>query len=286
VINDSAAVAHLAAELRRERDRSADLEAQVRRLTGSVQNLLTFARDVSHDLKVPLAGICGYAQLLEHLDLDHGRPDEYDEFVGEITRATGRMRHLIDDVLAFATLPEAEVRLRPIDLNALADEVIADAVGTGHPRPLITRDDLPPVQGDDGLVRRLLENLLGNSIKYVRPGEAAVAHLAAWATTDGTVRLAVTDHGIGIPDGQHERVFEDLHRAHPEGYPGTGLGLSICRRIVHRLGGRIGADPRFRGGTRIWFDLPAAQPSGERPRQLAGAIPAGHRTAEPNLRIA
>lgn len=285
MINDSAAVADLSAELQRERERSADLERKVRRLTDSVQQLLTFARDVSHDLKAPLAGICGYAQLLEHLDVDHGRPDEYDEFVGEITRATGRMRRLIDDVLAFATLPEAEVRLRPIDLNALVDEVIADVADFNHPRPVITRDDLPYVQGDYGLIRRLVENLLGNSIKYVRPGEAAVAHLAG-TTADGMVRLALTDRGIGIPDGQHEQVFEDLHRAHPDAYPGSGLGLSICRRIVQRLGGEIGADPQFRGGARIWFHLPAAQPLDERPLQLVGAIPADHRTAARNLRIA
>ena len=283
--NDSEAVADLYAELQRERERTTALERKVQRLSESVRELVTFAQDVSHDLKAPLAGICGYAQLLEHLDVDHGRPVEYDEFLGEINRTTDRMRRLIDDVLAFATLREAPVRLAGVDLNALVDELIADAVEFNHPTPLVTRADLPVVRADYGLLRRLLENLLGNSIKYVRPGEAAVVHVSAASAGDGMVQLAVTDRGIGIPDGQHEQVFEDLHRAHPDAYPGSGLGLSICRRIVQRLGGDIGADPQFRDGARIWFRLPVAPALEESPLQLVGAAPAELRPVR-NLRIA
>ena len=258
----SLAVANLYAEVERERRRNAELQEQVQRLTTSVQELVTFAQDVSHDLKTPLAGICGYAQLLEHLDLAAGRPPEFDEFVTELTRCTDRMRQLIDDVLDFSTLREARVHVSPVDLNTLVDDVILDATGLIRPAPAITHDRLPVVQGDHGLIRRLLENLLGNAIKYVRPGEAARVHVVADTDDDGMVRIAVCDRGVGIPDGQHEEIFKELHRAHPDVYPGSGLGLSICRRIVQRLGGDIGADPQFRDGARIWFRLPAARTSG------------------------
>ncbi|GGQ73656.1 hypothetical protein GCM10010166_49740 [Couchioplanes caeruleus subsp. azureus] len=253
------------AELERERRRNAELEHRVRELSRSVQDLEAFSREISHDLKAPLAGICGYAQLLTHLDVGYPRPVDYDDFVAEINRGTDRMRRLIDDVLAYSTVRGARLHLTNIDLNALIDDVVADQAmelprpGTApRPEPQITWERLPPVRGDHGMLRRVVENLLGNALKYVRPGEPAQVHISARTGPDGFVRTEVTDQGVGIPDGQHEAIFGELHRAHPDAYPGTGLGLTICRRIVQRLGGEIGADPQFRGGARIWFTLPAA----------------------------
>ncbi|MGA5299890.1 sensor histidine kinase [Nucisporomicrobium flavum] len=256
----------LRAELERERRRNADLERQVRDLSRSVAELEAFSREISHDLKAPLAGICGYAQLLTHMDLGFVPPPDYDDFVAEINRGTDRMRRLIDDVLAYSTVRGARLHLTTIDLSALVHDVVADRAldlprpgVPARPVPRVTWDDLPAVRGDHGMLRRLLENLLGNALKYVRPGETARVHVSARPEEDGMVRIEVTDEGVGIPDGQHEAIFAELHRAHPDAYPGTGLGLTICRRIAQRLGGAIGADPHFRGGARIWFTLPAAQ---------------------------
>ncbi|MFI5495101.1 ATP-binding protein [Actinoplanes sp. NPDC051859] len=263
------------AELERERRRNAALEHRVQELSRSVQDLEAFSREISHDLKAPLAGICGYAQLLTHLDVGYPRPDDYDDFVAEINRGTDRMRRLIDDVLAYSTVRGARLHLTKIDLNALIDDVVADRAvelprpgAAPRPAPHITWEPLPAVRGDHGMLRRLLENLLGNALKYVRPGEPARVHVGVRPGPDGFVRVEVTDQGVGIPDGQHEAIFGELHRAHPDAYPGTGLGLTICRRIVQRLGGSIGADPQFRGGARIWFTLPAAvveTDAGQRP---------------------
>ncbi|WP_433795237.1 sensor histidine kinase [Actinoplanes sp. CA-252034] len=267
-VSDSAALvnielAGLRTELERERHHNAELQATMDGLRRSVTELRNFARDVSHDLKAPLAGILGYAQLLEHLDFGFARPAGYDEFVSEINRSADRMRRLIDDVLAYSATSDSTLRLAPIDLSALVDDLAADASGLIRPTPLITRDTLPAVHGDHSMVRRLLENLLGNAIKYVPLGEAARVHVSAQAIEGDMVRIEITDHGIGIQDGQHEAIFEELHRAHPEAYPGNGLGLPICRRIVQRMGGAIGADPRHRGGARIWFTLPPAPTAGE-----------------------
>ncbi|WP_232344736.1 sensor histidine kinase [Actinoplanes awajinensis] len=262
-------LADLYAQLDRERHRNAELERTVEGLTRSVNELQEYARDVSHDLKAPLAGICGYAQLLEHLDVGFPRPVEYDEFVAEINRCTDRMRRLIDDVLAYSTTRDARLRIATIDLNALVDDLTADATELLYPAPQVTREPLPAVQGDHGMVRRVLENLLGNAFKYVPAGETARVHVAGRVLDDRLVRIEVSDHGIGIPDGQHEAIFDELHRIHPDAYPGTGLGLPICRRIVQRLNGTIGADPQFRGGTRIWFTLPLAPVSAEQPADPA-----------------
>ncbi|MET8149496.1 ATP-binding protein [Actinoplanes sp. NPDC049668] len=260
---------HLYAELERERLRNAELERRVAELSRSVQDLEAFAREISHDLKAPLAGICGYAQLLTYLDVGSPRPADYDDFVAEINRGTDRMSRLIDDVLAYSTVSGTALHLTTIDLAALIDDVVADRAveqlrpgAASWPAPQITWDFLPAVRGDHGMLRRLLENLVGNALKYVRPGEPARVHIAARTGDDGLVLVEVTDEGIGVPDGQHEAIFGELHRAHADAYPGTGLGLTICRRIVQRLGGSIGADPNVRRGARIWFTLPAAGPTG------------------------
>ncbi|MEV4706344.1 HAMP domain-containing sensor histidine kinase [Actinoplanes sp. NPDC049316] len=265
--------AALRAELERERQRTAELERQVRDLSRSVAELEAFSREISHDLKAPLTGIGGYAQLLTHMDFGFVPPQDYDDFLAEINRGIDRMRRLIDDVLAYSTARGARLHLATIDLSALVDDVVADRVvdlsrpgAPKRPPPRITWDDLPAVRGDHGMLRRLLENLLGNALKYVRPGETARVHVSARPDENGMVRIEVTDEGVGIPEGQHEAVFAELHRAHPDAYPGTGLGLTICRRIVQRLGGAIGADPTFRGGARIWFTLPAAE-------TVAGPVP-------------
>jgi signal transduction histidine kinase len=255
---------NLYARLEREQLRNQELERRVTELSRSVEELEAFSREISHDLKAPLAGICGYAQLLTHLDIGSPHPEDYDDFVAEINRGTDRMRRMIDDVLAYSTAGGARLHLTRIDLSTLIDDVVADRavepLGPGavsRPAPRITWETLPAVRGDHGMLQRLLENLLGNALKYVRPGEAARVHISG-RTEGRLVRVEVIDQGVGIPDGQHEAIFGELHRAHPEAYPGTGLGLTICRRIVQRLGGAIGADPQFHGGARIWFTLPVA----------------------------
>ncbi|SDT46763.1 sensor histidine kinase [Actinoplanes derwentensis] len=256
VVTVGTELAALRIELERERQHNADLQRTVERLYQSVAELRTFARDVSHDLKAPLAGVYGYAQLLEHLDVGYPHPPGYDEYVSEINRSAGRMRQLIDDVLTYASTEDARLRTGPIDLGALVDDLATDALSLTTPVPRITRDALPVIRGDHGMVRRLMENLLGNAIKYVPLGEAAQVHVAARAVGDGTVRIEISDQGIGIQAGQHELIFEELHRSLPEAYPGNGLGLAICRRIVRRLGGVIAADPHYQDGARIWLTLP------------------------------
>jgi signal transduction histidine kinase len=110
------------------------------------------------------------------------------------------------------------------------------------------------------LVRQLLDNLIGNAVKYTAPGAAPEITITSAPTADGRIRVEVTDRGIGIPPGQHEAIFGNFHRAHRgEAYTGTGLGLTICERIVERHGGTIVATDNPAGpGTRVSFTLPAA----------------------------
>jgi hypothetical protein len=122
------------------------------------------------------------------------------------------------------------------------------------------------------MLRQLVDNLVGNALKYVRPSTAARVDVTAArvdvtaarvdvtaAPAGGWVRVEIADRGIGIPRAERDTVFEPFHRARTEhAYGGTGLGLAICQRIVDRHGGRIGVTDNAGGGTRFFFTLPAA----------------------------
>ncbi|AEV86344.1 Adaptive-response sensory-kinase sasA [Actinoplanes sp. SE50] len=153
----------------------------------------------------------------------------------------------------------------PVDLA----EIVADITGAradaavvaGKPEPRFTIGDLPPVQAEPVLVRQLVDNLVGNAIKYTAPGVVPVLQISADAS-DGMVTVRITDNGIGIPEGRHDAIFGNFHRAHAgDGYLGTGPGLAICKRIVERHGGEITATDDPGGGSTFRFTLPAATAS-------------------------
>jgi signal transduction histidine kinase len=110
----------------------------------------------------------------------------------------------------------------------------------------------------------VLNNLVGNALKYTRPGKPPHIDITAQTITPGAgaasyIDVQISDRGIGIPAGQHTAIFTDFHRAHPNGsYSGTGLGLAICHRIVERHGGHIYATDNPGGGTSIHFTVPPA----------------------------
>ncbi|GGN76893.1 hypothetical protein GCM10010112_49450 [Actinoplanes lobatus] len=225
--------------------------------------LTNFAGVVAHDLLNPLAGVDGWAMAVRYsLDgvPDHPDLDEARGGLDRLTQASARMRGLIDGLLSYATAREATVVPDRVDL----DEVVADiaqartdaAAVSGRPEPRFTIGVLPPVQADPVLVRQLIDNLVGNAIKYTAPEVVPALRITA-VQDDTMVTVRIVDNGIGIPEGQHEAIFGNFHRAHvSHGYQGTGLGLAICRRIVERHGGTITATDDPAGGTCFTFTLP------------------------------
>ena len=131
-----------------------------------------------------------------------------------------------------------------------------------HAEGAISCGPIPAVAADPVLLRQVVDNLLGNALKYVVPGEEPKVEVTGEAT-DGLVVISVADHGIGLPGGEHDRIFDEFHRAHYRDYEGSGLGLSICRRIVSRHGGTIVARDNPAGrGTVFEFTLPEHQQVG------------------------
>jgi signal transduction histidine kinase len=228
--------------------------------------LAAFAGVVAHDLKNPLAAIIGYAELVTD-ELDAGQLD-LDLLRSTVARATlkvHRMGELIDDLLAYATARDKPLKVEPVDLKALVDDITADLLGSPAADATITVGPLPTVSADAGMLRQLLTNVVDNAVKYTRPGVPAQIEVSA-TTTEGTVHLRIDDRGIGIPTGQRTRVFTAFHRVHTDRPDtGTGLGLAICQRVAERHGGSVTATDSPDGGTRITVTLPLV--AGTHPRR-------------------
>ena len=224
--------------------------------------LESFAGVVAHDLLGPLSVIDGWAEMLtvelelsEQLSREEAAPK-----LARIRAAASNMQQLIEDLLASSTSRSQELHATRVDLDSLARTVATERgeMTTGVP-PRIEVDPLPAVHADEAMVRQLLNNLIGNAIKYVRPGDSPEIAVRARRMGD-RVEVTVADHGIGIPAEERDDVFEAFHRAHGDDrYDGHGIGLAVCKDIVERHGGRIAALAPLDGvGIRMVFTLPAA----------------------------
>lgn len=223
------------------------------------RELVAFAGVVAHDLKNPLTTIDGWTEVLAD-ELEGGEePDPVlaATVVEKLQSASGRMKSLIRHLLEHATSRDAAMRPEVVDVEELVRDIAEGRDATAS----VEIRDVPPVRADAAMVRQLLENLVGNALKYVVPGEPAhvVVDGSPAPGETGTVAVRVTDNGVGIPDESKGLVFQQFYRAHASEYAGTGLGLAICRRIVDRHGGTITVRDNPEGrGTQIEVLLPAA----------------------------
>lgn len=226
--------------------------------------LRAFAGVVAHDLKGPLAAVVGHLEIVSDLLAADGQR-QTDRMSRSVDRAAGaarRMTELINDLLDYVVARDATLKLEPTDLSTLIDSVVQERTAhlraTGDPNtPDIFCGPMPMVLADAHLLRQVIDNIVGNAVKYTRPGERARVDISAHHTPDGKVRIDIADRGIGIPPDECDKVFLAFHRAHRgAGYSGTGLGLPICKRIIERHGGEIGVTQNPGGGSRFFFTVP------------------------------
>ncbi|MAS56165.1 MAG: GAF domain-containing sensor histidine kinase [Nocardioides sp.] len=237
--------------------RNRQLATAIDELERSNQQLAAFAGQVSHDLRNPLAAVTGNLELLEDLVLA-AEPDvaTMRGLISRAHRSTERMGRLVDEVLTFAVLGGRLDRHR-VDVDALMREVRED-LSSQLAGAAIEVGELPAVQADPVQLRIVLQNLVSNAAKYTRPGTTASISVHA-EVSGATWRLAVVDHGLGVPPADRDRVFEPFVRvAQGLRVDGTGMGLPTCQRIVQAHGGRIGLDETPGGGATAWVELPAA----------------------------
>jgi PAS domain S-box-containing protein len=240
------------------------LERHAAELARSNRELQEFAYVASHDLQEPLRKVQAFGDRLAH----HAGPaldDTGRDYLARMQGAAGRMQTLIQDLLAYArvaTQARPPVRL---SLGRLAQEALSDlAARVAATEGTVSLGPLPDAEGDPVQVRRVLQNLLGNALKFHRPGEPPSVSVTARMVgaprpRDARVEVTVADRGIGFDERHAERIFSPFQRLHGRHeYEGTGMGLAICRRIVERHGGTIAARGRPGEGSEFVFTLPAA----------------------------
>lgn len=221
----------------------------------SNQELEQFAYVASHDLQEPLRAIAGYTQLLVYDYRD--RLDEtalvYADFIVDGAK---RMQQLIEDLLAYSRVGIRGQEFAPTDCNAVLQQVLRNLqVAIADNQATITADPLPTVNGDRNQLVQLLQNLIGNAIKFHRDEPPQVYITAHQQDNDWLFQ--VQDNGIGIKPQYLERIFEVFKRLHTRReYPGTGIGLAICKKIATRHGGHIWATSEPGVGTTFYFTIP------------------------------
>jgi len=242
-------------------DRALDeTETSRAELERSNTHLASFAGQVSHDLRNPLATVAmSLFMLHEQLDEVAGAPvDEaaladMTATVDRALRGTRRMEALIHDLLAYARVG-GDLHREEVAVGDLVAQVLAD-LGRAVALFYVRTRDLPVVVGDATQLGAVLQNLVANAVKFTPAGTRERVVEISGATLPDHWRIEVADRGIGIDPGDAEKVFEPLTQIDRDA-EGSGIGLATCRRIVQAHGGRIGVEPRDGGGTVVWFELP------------------------------
>lgn len=230
-----------------------------RELRRSNEHLAAFAGQVSHDVQGPLAAVLMSLQLLEE-EVADGEDAPVDAatlrmLMGTAMSGAQRMRATVAGLMDFAVLG-GRLQVAELDTNALVEDVLVD-LAARRGRTEVVVEDLPPVLGDDVQVRAVLQNLLGNAMKYAVTDQPVVR--VSGEVRDRVVRVSVADNGPGVPAAERAKVFDLMVRGDgvtQTGVEGLGIGLATCRRIVESHGGRIGVDEAPGGGADFWFELP------------------------------
>ncbi|GHF47909.1 signal transduction histidine kinase/DNA-binding response OmpR family regulator [Deinococcus metalli] len=242
-----------------ERQHRLTLERRVQERTAALERsnreLEQFAYVASHDLKEPLRTVSSFAQLLQGR---HGAQlDERGQrYLTIVIEGAQRMFTLIEDVLAMARVSHA-ASPRPVHLDGLLDDVVSSLDSLSQETGAqITSSPLPTLAGDPTQFVQLFQNVIGNALKFRRPGVPPRVHVAAHPVPEGW-EFTVTDNGIGMEAQYLEQVFTVFQRLHSrQAYPGNGIGLSVCQKIVESHGGRIWLESVPDQGTTLHFTLP------------------------------
>jgi PAS domain S-box-containing protein len=238
-----------------------DLERVVAERTGelrvTISELEGLSYTVSHDMRAPLRAMQSFASYL--VDEYTSKLDEQGvHYLEQIMRSAVRLDRLIQDVLSYTRILHTPLPMRRVNLDRLVRDIIETSVSPGQPiEPRIEiKGTLPVVAGNEALLTQCVSNLLSNAIKFVAPGSTPHVEFSAEAVEDDSIRVWVTDTGIGIAPQDHDRIFRLFERIHPTTkYEGTGIGLTIVRKATERMGAQLGFESEVGKGSRFWIQL-------------------------------
>ena len=237
-----------------------DLETELAERDNLIRDLQAYAHSVAHDLRSPLAGALGFAQLLD----DPSFPlenEERQEYVRVVVESLEKANSIIDELLLLAEVRKSEISIEPLDMTLIvAQSLHRISILVAESGALITHPESWPLTvGYPAWIEEVWVNYITNAIKY--GGRPPVIELGASHSDNGEVRFWVQDNGNGLSVEQQAMLFVPLTRLEMTRATGYGLGLSIVQRIVHKLNGRVGIESRGISGegSRFYFTLPIAE---------------------------
>lgn len=235
---------------------SEQINRQNRELWQANEELRQFAYVASHDLKEPLRMIGSYTQLIEKMYKNQETEDSklFFEFINE---GVFRMNSLLDDLLRYATIGNAEAEKRPVKIIDIVEIAIQNLrLSIEESNTAIHCEELPEVHSISSLLIQLFQNLISNAVKF-RKADTPSEIFISCTEKEGFYEFAVKDNGIGINPEFKNRIFIIFQRLHARTeYEGTGIGLAICQKIVQRLGGKIWVESELGEGAVFYFTLP------------------------------
>lgn len=247
----------------RVQQRTAELEAALRKLSELSQLKANFVANISHELRTPLTHIRGYLELMQSETLGPLTPDQV-KAMDVSLHSTARLQNLIEDLILFSLAARGEMTLTlgPIHLPQIVESVAVYARSKAAEKGVSFSVNLAPsiafVQADQQKISWVLAHLLDNAIKFTKPEGKAQLDVLRDEQNSKFVKILVTDTGIGIPKERIKEIFEPFHQldgSPTRRYGGTGLGLALVREIIEAHGAHISVKSELEKGTTISFSL-------------------------------
>ena len=227
-------------------------------LKRSNEDLELFAYIATHDLQEPIRHIVTYAQLL----ISEAKDPQAEKYLKIIENAGLRMNSLVSDLREYSRVRSQTRPLEAVDMENVLEHALDHLQpAIRESRASITHDQLPVVLADRTQVTQVVQNLIGNAIKFQERGTVPAIHVSV-SFRDGMWQFGIADNGIGIPAEYHQKIFVLFERLHArDSYPGSGLGLALSKRIIERHGGRMWVESEVGVGSTFFFTLPAVPSS-------------------------